>query len=195
MDRVRDGFVDFMRFRGYAERTVEAYAAAAGKAVRFCGGKPPRRIEEHEIRAWLLHLKAEKIARGTFSIALGGARQLFAGSLERDWKVFQVASPTYVKKLPVVLSRDEVHRILGAVAIPVYRVCLATISACGLRLMEGTWLRATRTLPRFSPCEVAATLLGPCRHEARPAPRPRRPQPRSTPRRGSGAIPHAGFPI
>jgi hypothetical protein len=83
MDRVRDGFVDFMRLRGYAERTVEAYAEAAGKAVRLCGGKPPRRIEEHEIRAWLLHLKAQKSARSTFSIGLGGARQLFAGYLER----------------------------------------------------------------------------------------------------------------
>lgn len=144
MERVRDGFVDFMRLRGYAERTVEAYTAAAAKVVRFCGDKPPRRVEEHEVRAYLLHLKAEKVARGTFSIALGGARQLFAGYLERDWKVFQVASPTYVKKLPVVLSRAEVHRILGAVSIPVYRVCLATVYACGLRLMEG----ATLTVPQ-----------------------------------------------
>ncbi len=140
MERVRDGFVDFMRLRGYAERTVDAYAAAAGKAVQFCGGKPPRRIAEHEIRDWLLHLKAEKISRGTFSIALGGARQLFAGYLERDWKVFQVASPTYVKKLPVVLSRAEVHRVLAAVHIPVYRVCLTTIYSTGLRLTEGATL-------------------------------------------------------
>ena len=144
MDRLRDGFVDFMRLRGYAERTVEAYTAAAGKAVRFCGDKPPRRIEEHEIRAYLLHLKEWKAARGTFSIALGGTRQLFAGYLGRDWQVFRVACPTYVKKLPVVLSRDEVRRILGAVHIPVYRACLTIIYACGLRLMEG----ATLTVPQ-----------------------------------------------
>ena len=44
-------------------------------------------------------------------------------------------------KLPVVLSREEVRRILAAVRIPVYRACLTTIYACGLRLLEGTRLQ------------------------------------------------------
>ena len=41
----------------------------------------------------------------------------------------------------MVLSREEVRRILAAVRIPVYRACLATIYACGLRLLEGTRLQ------------------------------------------------------
>jgi hypothetical protein len=41
------------------------------------------------------------------------------------------------KKLPAVLSRNEVARILVAVRIPVYRACLTTIYTCGLRLLEG----------------------------------------------------------
>jgi site-specific recombinase XerD len=40
-----------------------------------------------------------------------------------------------------VLSREEVWRILAAVRIPVYRVCLTTIYACGLRLLEGARLQ------------------------------------------------------
>jgi integrase/recombinase XerD len=44
------------------------------------------------------------------------------------------------KKLPVVLSREEVQRILNGVRIPVYRICLTTIYACGLRLLEGAHL-------------------------------------------------------
>jgi site-specific recombinase XerD len=43
-------------------------------------------------------------------------------------------------KLPVVLSRDEVQRVLTAVRIPVYRTCLITIYSCGLRLLEGARL-------------------------------------------------------
>ena len=134
MDRLRDGFVDFMRLRGYAERTVEAYTAAAGKAVRFCGDKPPRRIEEHEIRACLLHLKEWKTARGTFSIALGGTRQLFAGYLGRDWQVFRVACPTMSRSCRWCSAATRSVAILGAVHIPVYRACLTVIYACGLRL-------------------------------------------------------------
>ena len=45
------------------------------------------------------------------------------------------------KQAAVVLSRAEVRRILAAVRIPVYRACLKTIYACGLRLLEGTRLQ------------------------------------------------------
>ena len=74
--------------------------------------------------------------------------------------MLDVARPKRTKKLPVVLSRDEVWRILGAVRIDTYRVCLTTIYACGLRLMEGirlqvpdidnghTSLRTTAPAPR-----------------------------------------------
>jgi hypothetical protein len=40
-----------------------------------------------------------------------------------------------------VLSREEVRRILALIRIPVYRACLTTIYACGLRLLEGTHLQ------------------------------------------------------
>jgi len=48
--------------------------------------------------------------------------------------------------LPVVLSVDEVQRILACLRLPRYRVCLSTIYTCGLRLQE--WLAALgRALP------------------------------------------------
>ena len=50
--------------------------------------------------------------------------------------MLDIARPKGEKKLPVVLSRDEVWRILNAVRIDAYRVCLTTIYACGLRLTE-----------------------------------------------------------
>ena len=40
-----------------------------------------------------------------------------------------------------MLSREEVRRALGAVRIPLYRACLTTIYACGLRLLEGAHLQ------------------------------------------------------
>ena len=41
----------------------------------------------------------------------------------------------------MVLSREEVRQILAAVRIPLYRACLKTIYACGLRLLEGSRLQ------------------------------------------------------
>ena len=47
------------------------------------------------------------------------------------------------RRLPVVLSPEEVWRILEAVRFPVYRVCLTTIYTCGLRVSEGISLQVS----------------------------------------------------
>jgi len=52
--------------------------------------------------------------------------------------------------LPVLLSVEEVQRMLGCLRLPHYRVCLSTIYTCGLRLQE--WLAALgRALPASRP--------------------------------------------
>jgi integrase len=61
--------------------------------------------------------------------------------LKQKWEVYGVVRPRGEKKLPVVLSREEVQRILGEVRQPRYKVCLSTIYSCGLRLLEGTHLQ------------------------------------------------------
>ena len=62
-------------------------------------------------------------------------------TLQRDWTTLRFVRPPRKEKLPVVLSREEVRRILTEVRIPVYRACLTTIYSCGLRLMEGARLQ------------------------------------------------------
>lgn len=62
-------------------------------------------------------------------------------TLARVWNTLHVARPEGEQKLPVVLSRAEVWQILDAIRIPMYRVCLTTIYACGLRLLEGARLQ------------------------------------------------------
>jgi len=49
--------------------------------------------------------------------------------------------PGREKKLPVVLSRDEVHELLRNTRLLRYWVCLTTIYSCSLRLSEGTHLK------------------------------------------------------
>ena len=53
----------------------------------------------------------------------------------------RVSASAKEKKLPVVLSVSEVGRVLGCVHRQQYRVCLTTIYACGLRLLEGVRLQ------------------------------------------------------
>jgi site-specific recombinase XerD len=97
----------------------------------------PERIREEELRAYFLHLKdVRKLARSTITVAICGIKFLYERSLGRNWPVFDIVRPPRERKLPVVLGRDEVRRILRCVHVPDYRACLTTIYSCGLRLSE-----------------------------------------------------------
>ena len=70
-----------------------------------------------------------------------GIRFCYQQTLNRKWAIFDIVRPAPDKKLPVILSREEVRQILGLIRLPRYKVCLTTIYSCGLRLQEGTHLR------------------------------------------------------
>lgn len=140
MTPLRRRMIEDLLLRGYAERTIEAYVRAVAQlAVHY--GRSPELLSEEDIRRYLIHLTTvRKVARGTHTIALCGIKFFYEQTLRREWNVLGVARPRKVKKLPVVLSRDEVWKVLSRVRLSVYRVCLTTIYSCGLRLMEGAHL-------------------------------------------------------
>jgi integrase/recombinase XerD len=141
MTPLRQRMIQDLQLRGYSDRTVEAYVRSVAQLAKFYGTSPDRIVEE-QVREYLLHLtNVQKVARGTHTIALCGIKFFYEQTLNRVWPVLEVARPKGEKKLPVVLSRDEVWRILDTVRLPVYRICLTVIYACGLRLMEGAWLQ------------------------------------------------------
>lgn len=148
--------IEEMQLRGYSQSTIEGYVHAVAQLARHYR-RSPDKLEEEEVRRYLLHLTLDKkIARGSFSVVLGGLRFFYQQALHRDWTSLYVAKPRSEKKLPVVLSRDEVWRVLDAVRIDVYRVCLTTIYACGLRLMEGASLQ----LPNVDSARGVLHVLG-----------------------------------
>ncbi len=138
---LRQKMIEDMQLHGLAVRTQESYLLAVRQLARHYH-KSPDQINEEELREYFLFLKNEKhAARNTCTINLCGIKFFFQYTLGREWKFFELVRPPREKKLPVVLSRDEVHRILGCVHLQHYRVCLTTIYTCGLRLLEGVRLQ------------------------------------------------------
>jgi site-specific recombinase XerD len=132
-----------LQLKGYAPKTQEAYLKAVHKLAGHYA-KSPTAIGEEELRAYFLHLtRAERCAHGTLKIALSGIKFCFAVTLQRHWPVLGLLRAGKEKKLPVVLSRAEVRAVLHCVRVPVYRVCLNTIYACGLRISEGVALQVS----------------------------------------------------
>jgi integrase/recombinase XerD len=137
---LRQKMIEDMQLKGLAERTQEAYVGAVHQlSQRF--RKSPDNIDEEELREYFLYLKNEKqVADGTFTIALCGIKFFYEQTLKKEWHTLQLVRPDKKKKLPVVFSMEEVKRVLDCVHRFQYQVCLKTIYACGLRLLEGTRL-------------------------------------------------------
>ena len=137
MTPLRQHMLEDMQLRGFSARTQEAYVHAVRQlATHF--HKPPDQLTEADLRQSCLYLANVKhFARASFTIALCGIKFFYERTLGRQWQVLDLVRPVRERKLPVILSRDEVPRILGCVRLPVYRVCLTTIYVCGLRLLEG----------------------------------------------------------
>jgi site-specific recombinase XerD len=140
MSALRQKMIEDMQLKGLAVRTQEAYVNAVLQLSRHIK-KSPDSINEEELREYFLYLKNEKqVADSTFSIALCGIKFLFEQTLKKEWHTLQLVRPERKKKLPVVLGTEEVKRVLECVHRFPYQVCLHTIYACGLRLLEGTRL-------------------------------------------------------
>lgn len=141
MNALRQKMIEDMQLHGFAERTQEAYLLAVRQLAKHYR-KSPDQIEEEELRQYFLFLKNEKhAARATCTLALCGIKFFYERTLGREWKTFAFLRPPQEKKLPVVLSVAEVGRVLDCVRLPRYQVCLTTIYACGLRLLEGVRLQ------------------------------------------------------
>jgi integrase len=143
MTKLRERMLQDMQLRGFSERTQECYV----RSVRLLAqhyNKPPDQITEEELRSYFLHVKnVKKWKRATLTIALTGIKFFFSQTLKRQWTFFDFVRPPHEKRLPVILTRNEIQRILNCVRFEIYRVCLLTIYTCGLRLTEGTTLKVS----------------------------------------------------
>lgn len=140
MSALREKMIEDMQLKGLAVRTQEAYVNAVLQLSRRFK-KSPDCLNEEELRQYFLYLKNEKrVAESTFSIALCGIKFFYEQTLKKEWHTLQLVRPDRKKKLPVVFSTDEVKLVLDCVHHFQYQVCLNTIYACGLRLLEGTRL-------------------------------------------------------
>ena len=141
MSAIRQRMIEDMQLHGYAARTQTSYLGA----VRGLAGhyhRTPETITQDELRSYFLYLVKERgVARSTLMIHLSGIRFFSEKTLKQEWHIFDLVRPKKRKKLPVVLSTDEVKRVLWIVQNPTVRMALTVIYACGLRLSEGLQLK------------------------------------------------------
>jgi len=112
MTQLRQRMIEDLQLRGFAPKTQEAYLRAVRQLAEHFK-KSPEDITEEDLRQYFLHLKnVRQASRSTCTQALCGIKFLFQHTMGRDWKTFDLVRPPKEKKLPVVLSQEEVGRVL-----------------------------------------------------------------------------------
>ena len=141
MTPLRQRMLEDMQLRGFSARTQECYVAAVRQLAEHYH-RSPDQLTEEDLRQYFLYLANEKkVARATATIALCGIRFFFEQTLRREWTTLRFVRPgPRAQAARGVESGRGAPRARG-VRIPVYRVCLTTIYAGGLRLLEGARLQ------------------------------------------------------
>jgi len=105
--------------------------------------RSPDRLGPPEIRTYLLHLTRERrLAASSIIVTVSALRFFYTVTLKRPWVVADdIPAGHQAKKLPVVLSKEEVARFLGAVDNLKHRMVLTVCYATGLRISEAIRLR------------------------------------------------------
>jgi len=135
---------DALQLNGLGERTQEAYVRALRMLCEFYH-KTPDQISESELQQYFLHRKnRDRWSPNTMRICYCGIRFFFLHVLKRDWHTLDLVRAQSERRLPAVLSLEEVRAILGCVRTPHNRAFLSTVYACGLRLQEAQHLEISR---------------------------------------------------
>ena len=140
MTPLRQRFLDELARRNYSPRTVEAYLAGLVRFVRHYG-RSPDQANADDLRAFQLHLVARKVSWSQFNQTTCALRFFYRHVLERPDFVPYIPFGRKTHKLPVILSPDEVRRLLAVVVNPRHRLMLRLVYGCGLRLGEVLRLR------------------------------------------------------
>jgi integrase len=140
--RLLDQLRERLRFMHYSLRTEQAYVYWVKAFVRFVGLKHPREVGFSELERFLIHLAVDRqVAPSTHKQALAAITFMYERvlGLEVPW-LANIGRPKVVKRLPVVLSQQEVQQVLPALDAP-HRLLGQLLYGTGLRLMEGLRLR------------------------------------------------------
>jgi len=132
---LRRRMIEDMSIRNLCPATQESYIRAVAKfSVYF--GRSPARLGLEEVRRYQVHLVSEGIAWATLNQTVCALRFFYGVTLGLTDLPELISYARKSRKLPVVLSRQEVVRFLEAVPALKSRIALTTAYATGLRLSE-----------------------------------------------------------
>jgi len=133
---LRQRMLEDLQIRNYSASTVRAYILRVAEFAKHFGKSPDQLGAEH-IREYQLFLTKEKrMSQSAYIQTVCGLRFFFTHTLNRQVSIEHIPLPRYERKLPIILSREEVKVPLEAPRSLIHRAILATMYASGPRVSE-----------------------------------------------------------
>jgi integrase/recombinase XerD len=129
-----------LELKNFSPKTITCYLTCMVQFVRHYG-RSPVEMGEEEIRTYLSYLMKEKqVSQSFINQAYSAIKFFYETTLERPWNGIKIPRMKNRKRLPVVLSLQEVRSLLASVDNLKHQVLLTTIYSGGLRLGEAIHL-------------------------------------------------------
>src|SRR4051812_5456844 len=132
---LRARMIEDMTVRGFTEKTRQDYVRHVQAFAAFIGRSPATAMPD-DIRDFQLHQRQSGMQPPSINTAVSALRFLFTVTLDRPdlaWRLTVVRQP---RRLPSVLSVEEVALLLQAAPGPKYKAAFATAYGAGLRVSE-----------------------------------------------------------
>jgi len=143
MSELRNKMIMEMELRGYSPKTIKNYIYHVSGFVGFYK-KSPSLLGETEIRQYLHHCITEKrLSEGTVNMGYSALKFFYIKVLNKPWNVEKLVRIKERRRLPVVLSPEEVKSIFDATENIKHKAILMTIYSAGLRVSEACNLKIT----------------------------------------------------
>jgi len=132
---LRQRMIDDMMMRKLSHQTQSAYIRAVINLTRFLGRSPDTATPE-DLRRYQLHLVETGTSRIMLNHTITALRFFFQVTLDRPEAMAKMSPVREPRKLPVVLSCEEVARLIEAAGTPKYQAALSVAYGAGLRASE-----------------------------------------------------------
>ena len=144
MTPLRQRMLEELQRRNYSPATTRGYILAVKQFAEYFG-KSPEQLGAEEVRRFQLYLlNHKKLAPGTVEMRMSALRFLYKKTLKRrDLAYDDLVFPKTPRKLPVVLSPEEVTRLIEAAPNLMHRTLLMVLYSTGIRRTEASLLKVS----------------------------------------------------
>ncbi len=140
MTPLRQRFIDDLRLKNFSDGTIKVYVRAVEKFALFLARSPDESTAE-DVRAFMVHQLDRGLSRSYCVILRNALRHLYLDTLGRTGELEAVPRSKRERRLPVVLSRQEVQRLFAVAGNIKHKALFMMAYDAGLRLSEVLNLR------------------------------------------------------